>query len=142
MNIIIVALLALSLMSAPTIITSSVFAGNGDDDDDDDSIIKKEKAKQQCLVKVQVKLFGAANSTIYTVQLDDLLPQAKQTNFNQTEIDSGDNNQAFVFQYKKAGGDSCPEKGDIEEGNVDGVPFAVVINYLTKMNKIGIDLTQ
>lgn len=129
--------LALSLTIAP----AAIFAGNGDDDDNGDSILKakpSDKAKK-CQVKVQVKLFDAVNGTIYNVQLDDLLPQAKLASFNQTEIDEGDNNLAFNFQYKKA--DNCPEKGDIEEGNVDGTPFVVLINSLTKINKVGIDLS-
>jgi hypothetical protein len=132
----IIAVLALTMVLAPTVSFATSNNNNNGDDDNDDSIIK-DKAKK-CQVKVQVKLFGTINGTIYVVELDDLAPQAKQAIYNQSEFESGDNNMAFMFQFKK--NDSCPEKGDIIEGSVDEVPFAAVINYLTKVNKIGIDM--
>lgn len=126
-------------------ITPTIYAtsdnGNGNGNEIDISKVKPDTKPIKCLVKVQVKLFGAVNGTIYNVQLDNLLPQAKQAVFNQTEIDEGDNNLAFVFQYKKGGSD-CPEKGDIEDGNVNGNAFVALISSLTKINKVGIDLTQ
>lgn len=132
-------ILALFLITAP-VATLVAYAGTNDDNGngDDNSILKEKPIK--CQVKVQVKALNAANNTIYLAELDDLQSQAKQASFNQTEIDEGDNNVAFMFQYKK-GGDSCPEKGDTEYGNLNGQEFAVVINYLTKVNKIGVDLS-
>lgn len=135
----------LSVAISPSVIYATTSNGDDDDDNGNDSILKakpSDKAKKTCQVKVQVKLFDAVNGTIYNVQLDNLLPQAKQAVFNQTEIDAGDNNLAFNFQYKKGGDDNCPSKGDVEEGNVNGSPFVVLINSLTKVNKVGVDLTQ
>lgn len=123
---------------------TAIHATSNGNDNGDSILLDKAKPDNKpikCLVKVQVKLFDAVNGTIYNVQLDNLLPQAKQAVFNQTEIDEGDNNVAFMFQYKK-GGDDCPSKGDVEDGNVNGVPFVALINSLTKVNKVGIDLSQ
>lgn len=125
----IVALLALSLISAPAF--TMAFAGNGNGDDDNDDLSKlsdEEKAFQQgqafgkkealeaaskkpptdkpdkdkpekCKVKAQVKVINAVNNTVYTVQLDNLTPQGKLANNTDTV--------AFNFQYKK-GGELCP----------------------------------
>jgi hypothetical protein len=119
--------------------------GNGDDNGNGESGIIDTKAKQPdkpkiCQVKVQVKILNALNGTIYTVQLGELLPQSKKASFNQTEIDTGDNNVAFNFQFKK-GGDACPTKGSTVLGNVNGQGFAAYINSLTKMNKVGVELS-
>lgn len=145
-NFLAMLIIALFLVTAPAATLVSYAGtdendnGNGNGENGKDNSILKEKPIK-CQVKVQVKALNAANNTIYLAELDDLPSQAKQANFNQSEIDSGDNNVAFVFQYKK-GGDACPEKGDTEYGNLNGQEFAVVINYLTKMNKIGVDLSQ
>jgi hypothetical protein len=102
---------------------------------------KPDKDKPQiCKVKVQVKVMNAQNGTIYTVQLGQLLPQSKQASFNQSQIDEGDNDVGFMFQFKK-GGDACPEKNATVLGNVNGVGFAAYINSLTKVNKVGVELS-
>lgn len=124
------------MILAPTLALATTNGGNGDDDNGNGDILKKAKV---CQVKVQVKVYNAVNQTIYLAELDDLPSQAKQANFNQSEIDSGDDNLAFMFQYKK-GGDACPAKGGTEYGKINNQAFAVVINSITKVNKIGIEL--
>lgn len=164
----ITAILALALVLAPTAGVVKIFATDNNDDNDNEKDIEKiqnqqnlqqnqqvqtqkevEQLKQQqaqqvkpdkdkdtktkkenCKVKVQVKVLNAVNNTIYTAQLDDLLPQSKLANNTDTV--------AFNFQYKKT--DLCPLKGGVEYGNVNGEQFAVLINSLTKPNKIGLDL--
>lgn len=123
--------------------TLKTISATTDDDNGDKSIITSDEAQKPspkiCQVKVQVKVLGAVNGTIYTVQLDDLFPQSKQAVFNQTEIDNGDNNVAFMFQFRK-GGDSCPDKDSTVLGNVNTYGFAAYINSLTKPNKVWVEI--
>lgn len=121
----------------------TVSATTDDNGNGDKGIITSDEAKKPspkiCQVKVQVKVLSAINGTIYTVQLDDLFPQSKQAVFNQTQIDNGDNNVAFMFQFKK-GGDSCPEKDSTVLGSVNTYGFAAYINSLTKPNKVWVEI--
>lgn len=152
--------LAVSMTVAPT----AIFAGNnGDDNGNGNDISKlsdeeqafqqgqqfgKQQAQQEqqaadqskkpnpdkvknCKVKAQIKVINAVNNTIYTVQLDNLTPQGKLANNTDT--------LAFNFQYKKGTAQYCPEKGSVEIGTVDGEQFALMINSLTKPNKVAID---
>lgn len=137
------AVLALSLVLAPTLAATAIYADHDEDDEDKDTSIKKapkDKKTKQCNVKAQVKVINAVNNTVYTVQLEDLTAQSKLAVFNQTEIDEGDNNLAFNFAFKKSSGSDCPEKGDILEGNVNGQEFVVLVNWLTKPNKVAVEL--
>lgn len=121
------ALIALSLVLAPTIASTNVNAQQ--DIKKPDKEPKDKEKNKKCQVKVQVKVLNAINGTTYVAQLEDLNAQSKIAT---------EDSVSFVFQFKKAS--ECPGKGDIVEGVINEEPFSATINYLTKPTKIGIDL--
>jgi len=91
------------------------------------------KKPKNCNVKVQVKVTNVPQNQLIIAELYGL-QQQKMAEVGETDV-------SFMFQFKKAGTNPCPVKGDVMNGQINGnIPFPVTIKDVKKPTKVTVNL--